>query len=84
MFWKGVENHQQDGDCDYAQELVDKLSGTGTPVIDENGNWRNMEHVEKDTQIGVLVDKVTGNKTRTNKAMIRYSKIRTHMHQRKG
>lgn len=73
-----------DGDLEYAQELVDKLSGTGTPVINASGKWLHMERVENDEQLGVLVDNETGQEARTNKAMIRYSKTGSHIHPRKG
>lgn len=73
-----------DGDLEYAQELVDKLSGTGTPVISDSGKWLHMERVENDEQLGVLVDDETGQETKTNKAMIRYSKTGSHIHPRKG
>lgn len=73
-----------DGDLEFAQELVDKLSGTGRAVCDESGKWLHMERVENENDIGVLVDKDTGEESRTNKAMIRYSKTGSHIHPRKG
>lgn len=73
-----------DGDLDYAQELVDELSGTGTPVLSNSGKWLRMERVESSEEIGVLVDPETGKETRTSKAMIRYSKTGSHIHPRKG
>lgn len=73
-----------DGDLDFAQKLVDELSGTGNPVIGDSGEWLRMERVEASEDIGVLVDNDTGQEKRTNKAMIRYSKTGTHIHPRKG
>ncbi len=73
-----------DGDLDYAQKLVDRLSGTGKAVISDSGEWLHMERVENSDNIGVLVDNNTGKETKTNKAMIRYSKTGTHIHPRKG
>lgn len=73
-----------DGDFEFAQELVDKLSGTGQPVISDSGEWLRMERVEDSNTIGVFVDYETGQEKRTNKAMIRYSKTGTHIHPRRG
>lgn len=72
-----------DGDLEFAQRLVDELSGTGTPVISQTGNWLYMERAEADRNIGVFVDPKTGREKRTNKVMIRYSKTGSHIHPRK-
>ena len=71
------------GDLAYAQKLVNELSGTGKPVLDNNGNWLRRERVTADKIVGVHVDKNTGNGTRTNKAMIIYSRTGTHIYPRK-
>jgi hypothetical protein len=71
------------GDVGEAQKLVDKLSGTGTPVI-VNGEWANKERVENDSVLGVYVDPKTGEEAETSKAMIIYSKTGTHIVPRKG
>lgn len=72
------------GDLEYAQKLIDELSGTGTPVRDDNGNWCNMERVIASHTIGYQVDPDTEEETPTDKAMIRYSKTGAHIHPRKG
>lgn len=71
-----------DGDLDYAQRLINKLSGTGEPVVDSKGNWRKKERVVNSTDIGVYVDITTGKEMRTNKAMIIYSKDGAHIYPR--
>lgn len=71
-----------DGDLDYAQRLINKLSGTGEPVVDSKGNWRKKERVVNSTDIGVYVDNTTGKEMRTNKAMIIYSKDGAHIYPR--
>lgn len=72
-----------DGDLDFAQRLVDELSGTGVPVISQSGKWLYMERVEADRSIGVFVEHNTGKEIRTNRAMIRYSKTGSHIHPRR-
>lgn len=71
-----------DGDVDYAQKLVNKLSGTGEAKIDSNGNWTRKEMVTNNDSIGVHVDPGDGKETRTNKATIIYSKTGTHIYPR--
>lgn len=71
------------GNVGEAQKLVDKLSGTGTPVI-VNGEWTNKERVENDSVLGVYVNPKTGEEAETRKAMIIYSKTGTHIVPRKG
>lgn len=72
------------GDLAYAQELVNKLSETGEAIIDKNGNLVNKEKVEDGSDIGMYVDHQTGEETKTNKAMIVYSKTGTHIYPRRG
>lgn len=71
-----------DGDMDFAQELVDKLSGTGEPKFDSNGKWTYKETVSSSDIIGTHVDPISGKETRTNKAIIIYSKTGTHIYPR--
>lgn len=72
------------GDLEYAQKLVDKLSSTGKAIYDSNGKWTNKENVSNDTIIGVHVDSITGKETRTNNATILYSKTGTHIYPRRN
>ena len=67
------------GDADTAQALVNKYHGTGEPQIDKNGKWKNKEVVEIGTDIGVDIDRDTGNQTTTNRFVIHYSKTGTHI-----
>ena len=71
------------GDLDYAQELVDKLSGTGEAITDNNGNWLNKEKVVSSHTIGTHVNPKDGLETETNKAMIIYSRTGSHIYPRK-
>lgn len=71
-----------DGDLDYAQALIDKLSGTGKVKTDKNGRWLNKEAVIHPNVIGTHVDS-NGVETKTNKAMIVYSKTGTHIYPRR-
>ena len=71
------------GDLDFAQDLVDKLSGTGEALLDYKGHWLRKEKVADPHAIGVHVDSKTGVETKTNKAMIVYSKSGTHIYPRK-
>lgn len=71
-----------DGDLDFAQELVDRLSGTGEAKLDSNGNWNNKEMVINSEILGTHVNPITGIETRTNKAVIVYSKTGTHIYPR--
>lgn len=68
-----------DGDLDYAQELVDKYSGTGEVKLDRHGNWNHRERVTANRDIGVYIDEA-GNETRSNTAMIVYSNTGTHVY----
>ena len=69
-----------DGDLEYAQELVDELSGTGEALLDSSGNWTHKEHVEASHVIGAYVNPVTGNETIQNEGVIVYSKTGTHIY----
>lgn len=68
-----------DGDFEYAQKLVDELSGTGEAIVDRNGNWTSKERVRASHAIGTHVDG-DGTESRTNKALITYSKTGTHIY----
>jgi hypothetical protein len=68
-----------DGDLDYAQELVDKYSGTGEVKLDRHGNWNHRERVTANRDIGVYIDEA-GNEIRSNTAMIVYSNTGTHIY----
>lgn len=72
-----------DGDLAEAQRLVDELSATGEAVFDRNGNWKNKERVVSDKIIGTHVDNENGKETRTNAAVIVYSKTGSHIYPRK-
>ena len=67
-----------DGNLKDAQQLVNKLSGTGKPVFDRHGVWQRKERVEDAKIIGTLSDG-----TKTKKAMIVYSKTGSHIMPRK-
>lgn len=69
-----------DGDLEYAQKLVDKLSGTGSPIRNNQGNWTYQERVVDTHIIGTHVDKNSKKETKTNKAIITYSKTGTHIY----
>lgn len=71
-----------DGDLEYAQELVNELGGTGSPVIDKHGNWTRQERVTASDIVGTYVDR-EGKETQTSKAMIDYSRTGTHIYPRK-
>lgn len=68
-----------DGDLEYAQALVDKLSGTGYAIMDNNGNWTRRERVTNPHIIGTHVDE-RGTESKTNKAVIVYSKTGSHIY----
>lgn len=62
-----------------AQEFVNKYAGTGTFEIDRKGNVKNKELIIADKDIGVNIDNSTGEKTKTNRFYIHYSKKGTHI-----
>lgn len=72
------------GDVQYAQELVDKLSGTGIPVLDRNDNWTGKEKVVNTSDIGVYISPNNNKEENTKAAMIVYSKTGSHIYPRKG
>jgi hypothetical protein len=68
-----------DGDLEYAQALVDKLSGTGEALRDGKGNWNHRERVVSPNIIGTHVD-LDGAETKSNVAIIAYSKTGSHIY----
>ena len=69
-----------DGDLDFAQELVNEHGGKGRPIYDGNGNRTHQERVTAEKIIGTHVDKNTLEETKTDKAIITYSKTGTHIY----
>ncbi|MCL1986971.1 MAG: polymorphic toxin type 50 domain-containing protein [Firmicutes bacterium] len=61
------------------QELVDKYHGKGEVPQHANGNWYNQEFVSVGENIGVCIDKKTGEKMITDIIAIHYSKTGTHI-----
>ena len=70
------------GDLNYAQTLVDELSGTGEAKVDRNGNWVRKEAVVSAEILGVYID-YNGSEVESRAAMIIYSKTGTHIYPRK-
>ena len=71
------------GTLDDAQNLVDELSGTGSPILDANGKWTSKERVINNSAIGVFVDIATKKETETRLGIIIYSKTGSHIIPRK-
>ena len=69
-----------DGDLDYAQELVDRHSGKGSPIRDRNGNWTHQERIDNNESMGSYVDRKTMEGTKTRKGIIVYSRTGTHIY----
>lgn len=67
------------GTLEDAQQLVNALSGTGTPLFDDNGEWLRKERVDAGKNFGVHVSP----ETETSKGMLIYSKTGTHLVPRK-
>ncbi len=81
--WHTPGRSYLDGDLEYAQQLVDKLSGTGEPLINvRTGEWLRKEKVISPHIIGVHVN-TDRTESKTNKAMIVYSKTGAHIYPRK-
>ena len=68
-----------DGDLEYAQKLIDKLSGTGEAKLDRNGGWNHRERVTSPHDIGTYVNE-DGVEVKSNIGMIIYSKTGTHIY----
>ena len=67
------------GGLNDAQTLVNNHHGTGTPMFDKNGNWKNKEVIKVDADIGVNVDVRGQTQQATNRFVIHYSKTGTHI-----
>lgn len=67
------------GDCKYAQELVDKHCGKGEAILDRKGKWTNKERFIDDEIIGVHID-TNGAETSTKRGIIAYSKTGSHVY----
>lgn len=67
------------GTLEEAQNLIDQLSGTGTAIMDSNGNWTNKERVRNEAIIGVHIQPDTKEQTETKNATIVYSKSGSHI-----
>lgn len=65
-----------------AQRIIDEQSGTGEPIM-VNGKWTNKERVKSTSFIGVHVDPVTKEETKTKCGLIIYSKTGSHIVPRK-
>lgn len=70
------------GDINDAQKLVDELSGTGVPLVTDDGKWLHKEKVSSSKTIGMYVDE-NGVEMETAHAMIVYSKTGAHVYPRK-
>lgn len=71
------------GTLEDAQQMVDRLSGTGDPVMVKE-KWNKKERVSSETVIGVHIDPKTQEETETRHALIVYSKTGSHIIPRKG
>ena len=61
------------------QELVDRYHGTGHTPRNWRGEWKNVETVIADNNIGVYIDRSTKQETQTNRFTIHYSNTGTHI-----
>ena len=68
------------GGVDYAQKLIDELSGTGDPIIVEGIGWTNKERVISSRVIGAYVNPKDDKETEVNTAVIVYSKTGAHIY----
>lgn len=68
------------GDLEFAQQLVDKLSGTGRPIVIKGTTWTKRERMTAKQIVGTHVDPSTGIETETDKAVIVYSQTGTHVY----
>ena len=62
-----------------AQELVNRYSGTGNLVRTKNGHWRKQEIIISDTDVGYVVDDLTGTEKLTKAFKIHYSQNGVHI-----
>lgn len=70
------------GDCDYAQKLVNRYHGTGTPIV-KNGDWTRKERVTASEVVGIYVNPESLAESETKAAIIVYSKTGTHIYPRR-
>lgn len=69
------------GTVEDVQKLVNKLSGTGEPQMDESGKWRSREVVKDSGIIGIAISPHDQSKhDPTNQATIVYSKTGCHIY----
>lgn len=61
------------------QELVDRYHGTGYTPTNRLGEWKNVETVSVNMDIGIEVNPDTKIETSTNRFTIHYSKTGTHI-----
>lgn len=66
-----------------AQELVNKYAGTGDIKRDRKGRWTNKEFITADKNMGVVVDRESGEEITTSRFSIHYSKNGVHIVPRK-
>lgn len=66
------------GECDYAQELVNKYHGTGTALM-VNKKWNHRERIKANEVVGVYVSS-DGDSIESDNAIIIYSKTGTHVY----
>lgn len=67
------------GDINTAQSLISQYHGSGDPMIDKNGKWKNKEVVEILEEIGVVINPHTQGTSSTNRFVIHYSKTGAHI-----
>ena len=66
-------------DTEGAQKFLEELKGTGEPIFDVNGDWTHKERVVCSDYIGIHVDMLTGEETKTNCPTIIYSNTGCHI-----
>ena len=62
-----------------AQELVNRYAGHGRLERDRRGRWNHKENIIVDRDIGVYVNKMTGEEAPTNRFTIHYSNNGAHI-----
>jgi len=63
---------------EFAQYLIDKYSGTGTPEI-FNGEWIRSEKIKTNEVIGIVVNNITGVEKETTNFKIHYRNSGAHV-----
>lgn len=64
---------------DEAQKIVNKYAGSGIIRLNQNNEWDNKEIVTIDKEIGINVNNMTNEESKTNRCKIHYSKKGTHI-----